>query len=260
MTTPADTPSVPVSSEWLPVPDAATAAGVPVRSLYRWIEKKKLATRADGATTLVQLAAVRAIAERRATMQNAVASAVHVGTPPSFRADTGTAPSGDSGTGTPSGTKPTATTTARPEPSAKTGSNDGELAALVFGRFEDGASPVDVVRDLRLPPDKVRALHREWSDLRSAGNSGTALADRLSAIEARLNELTGAFHEQIPGMDCTLNDVLSRLAILERRISRLPIPSAESFVCPTCRKHGHVQASVACGACRAPLTYEARRQ
>ncbi|WP_275899224.1 hypothetical protein [Pyxidicoccus caerfyrddinensis] len=30
-------PSVP---EWLPVPDAAKAADVPVRSLYRWIERK----------------------------------------------------------------------------------------------------------------------------------------------------------------------------------------------------------------------------
>jgi hypothetical protein len=260
MTTPADTPSIPASSEWLPVPDAATAAGVPVRSLYRWIEKKKLTTRADGTTTLVQLAAVRAVAERRATMQHAVASAVHVCTTPSFRADTGTAPVGDSGTGTPSGTKPTATTTARPEPSAKTGGNDGELAALVFGRFEDGASPVDVVRDLRLPPDKVRALHREWSDLRSAGNSGTALADRLSAIEARLNELSSILNEQVPGLECNLTDAGSRLAALERRVARIPIPSAEQFTCPACRKHGHVLASVTCGSCRAPLTVEARRQ
>lgn len=42
------TDGAPPPSEWLPVADAAAAAAVPLRSLYRWIERKRVPTRQEG--------------------------------------------------------------------------------------------------------------------------------------------------------------------------------------------------------------------
>ncbi len=39
---------------------------------------------------------------------------------------------------------------------------DGEVAALVFGLFEEGKTFSATVRELRLPPDRIRQLHRQW--------------------------------------------------------------------------------------------------
>ena len=55
--------------EWLPVPNAADAAGVPVRSLYRWIKRKRVPTRQQDGVTVVQVADVRAYAARRAALE-----------------------------------------------------------------------------------------------------------------------------------------------------------------------------------------------
>ncbi len=62
----APTEGTPPTPEWLPVPDAATAAGVPVRSLYRWIEKKRVPTRQQDGVTVVQVSDVQAYVARRA--------------------------------------------------------------------------------------------------------------------------------------------------------------------------------------------------
>src|SRR5687767_4800200 len=73
---------------------------------------------------------------------------------------------------------------------AGSGTTDADLAAEVFTRFEEGDTPVDVVREMRLSPDRVRSLHHEWTDLRAmGGGGGPSVAERLAELERRLKEL-----------------------------------------------------------------------
>jgi hypothetical protein len=71
------------------------------------------------------------------------------------------------------GASGTPLTVTRPAPApsgnATPATSDAELAADVFTRFEEGDTPVDVVREMRIPPERVRALHREWTELRAMG-------------------------------------------------------------------------------------------
>lgn len=45
------------------------------------------------------------------------------------------------------------------------GGDDGALASAAFDRFDRGASPVDVVKDLKITPRVARELLAEWADL-----------------------------------------------------------------------------------------------
>jgi muconolactone delta-isomerase len=40
----------------------------------------------------------------------------------------------------------------------------GEIAALAFQAFDDGQDLHQIVTELRIPPEKVRALYREWRE------------------------------------------------------------------------------------------------
>jgi len=224
--------------EWLPVPDAASAAGVPVRSLYRWIEKKRVPTRQERGTTLVDMAAVRAYAARRAALKETGTRAGIVGT----NADTAPAivPVRRDGTGTgtargieetrASGTSPSATRQALSvSGNAGSAATDADLAAEVFTRFEEGDTPVDVVRELRLSPDRVRSLHREWTELRAmGGGGGPSVAERLAELERRLKELMETLPFEMMGVEINANTAIGRLDgridALELRLAGLPVP------------------------------------
>lgn len=222
-----------------------------MRSLYRWIERKKLATKADGTSTLVQVSAVRAIAARRAAAKNAGANAEMHGTPSALRADSDvTAPRGVALTLVSGTTAPIRASPAEP-------ATEGELTAEVFSRFEEGAGPIDVLRELKLLPEKVRALFREWTELKALAGAGPSFGERITAVEERLAQLAGSLGFQVDGLECNVTDAHMRLEILERKLASLPIPSASDFTCPRCRTRGHVAATVTCGGCRSPITFEA---
>lgn len=255
--------------EWQPVPEAAVAAGVPVRSLYRWIEKKRVPTRQERGTTVVDVAAVRSYAARRAALKASGARAgiadtsavtmptmalVRGGDAGSDRAR-GIERTGASGT-PPTVTRPALTTSGNATPAT----SDAELAADVFTRFEEGDTPVDVVRDMRIPPERVRALHREWTDLRAmGGGGGPSIADRLAELEHRLKGLEESISTQMLGADNIALEALERVQALERRLASTPLPSAETFTCPSCRTHGRVAVPVSCGHCRTTFIFESRR-
>jgi hypothetical protein len=137
----------PTDGEWLTVRAAAKAAGVPLRSIYRWIKSGKVRCLKENGTKYVDAAAVRRQAATRATLPAGAAlpdiagKVVGNGALADKAAQNGTA---------------LATET------------DGRIAARVFERFDAGASPIDVVRELELPPERVRALHREWTAMKSA--------------------------------------------------------------------------------------------
>lgn len=237
MTAPTEGEPTP-APEWLPVPDAAAAAGVPVRSLYRWIEKKRVLTRQERGITVVDVAAVRAYAAHRAALKDSGARAGIVGT----NADTvptmalvrgrgagsdrvrGIERTGSSGT-PPTVTRPALTTSGNATPAP----TDADLAAEVFTRFEEGHTPVDVVREMRLPPERVRALHREWTELRAmGGGGGPSIADRLAELESRLKELTETLPFEVMSVEINANTAIgrleSRLEVLERRLAGSSVP------------------------------------
>jgi len=237
MTAPTEGEPTPAPA-WLPVPDAAAAAGVPVRSLYRWIEKKRIPTRQERGTTVVDVATVRAYAARRAALKESGASAGSADTSADTAPTMALVRGGDAGsdrvrgierTGL-SGTPPSATRS----PLAASGNvtpatSDAELAAEVFGRFEDGDTPVDVVREMRLPPDRVRVLHREWTDLRAmGGGGGPSIADRLAELENRLKELMETMPFEVISVEVNANTAIGRLEgrleVLERRLAGSSIP------------------------------------
>ena len=41
---------------------------------------------------------------------------------------------------------------------------DGEIAALAFLAFDESKDLFQIVTELRIPPEKVRALYREWRE------------------------------------------------------------------------------------------------
>jgi hypothetical protein len=55
--------------------------------------------------------------------------------------------------------------------------SDGDISAELFQRFDRGQSLRRIVKDLHQPPDRVRALFREWS---------TPLGDELASWRASL--------------------------------------------------------------------------
>ena len=221
--------------EWLPVPDAASAAGVPVRSLYRWIEKKRVPTRQERGTTLVDVAAVRAYAARRAALKESGARAGIAGT--NAVTAPAIAPVRRDGTARgmeetrASGTSPSATRQG-PTASGNAGSaaTDADLAAEVFTRFEEGDTPVDVVREMRLSPDRVRSLHREWMELRAlGGGGGPSVAERLAELERQLKELMETLPFEMMGVEINANAAIGRL---DGRIDALELRLAGPSVPP----------------------------
>ena len=237
MTAPTEGEPTPAPA-WLLVPDAATAAGVPVRSLYRWIEKKRVPTRQERGTTVVDVAAVRAYAARRAALKESGARAGIADTSAVTAPTPRPVGTGDAGTGTArgiertgvSGTPPNATRPPlAPSGGATPATSDAELAAEVFGRFEEGDPPVDVVREMRIPPERVRALHREWTELRAmGGGGGPSITDRLAELESRLKELTETLPFEVMSVEVNANNAIGRLEgrleVLERRLAGSSVP------------------------------------
>jgi hypothetical protein len=242
---------------------------VPVRSLYRWIEKKRVPTRQERGTTVVDVAAVRAYAARRAALKESGTRAGNVGTNAGNSAGNGATERGGSGTDTTRGMEETRASglplsATRPAPTASgnagPATTDADLASEVFTRFEDGDTPVDVVREMRLPPDRVRALHREWTELRAlGGGGGPSLAERVAALEDQLKGLVESVSGQMFGADAIALDALDRVQALEQRVGAMPLPSAKDFTCPACRAHGLLAATASCGHCRTAITFGPRR-
>jgi hypothetical protein len=224
--------------EWLPVPNAADAAGVPVRSLYRWIEKKRVPTRQQDGVTVVQVSDVQAYVARRAARKKRGTGAGQCDNSASTTSALRPTQGGDAvndrarGIERP-GTSGTPLTVTRPAPApsgnATPAATDAELAAEVFGRFEEGDTPVDIVREMRIPPERVRALHREWTELRAmGGGGGPSITERLAELESRLKELMETLTFDVMSVEINANTAIGRLEgrleVLERRLAGSSVP------------------------------------
>ena len=166
--------------DWQPVSEAAAAARIPVRTVYNWVNAKKLAQRRIDGTAHVDANAVRALA---ATRNGALPPSTHsLLQEQPFHASNGVGigASDDNGgmDGIPDGNDD--------EPPAEVEPLDGELAAKLFDAFAQGRTPIDAVREFKLSPSVVRQAWDDFTELRElAGTTGGAsIEDRKST---RLN-------------------------------------------------------------------------
>lgn len=201
---------------WAPVKDAAAATSVPVRTLFRWVSKGLVPTREADGVALVEIVAVAALASERRSGKGVTAA-------------------------TPASAPPADVSLAPPSPS------DGEVAATVFAEFEKGVSPALVVSRLRLPPQIVRALHRDWLDLRALTVDAPDGARRVAALERDLATLRVEHSALVKAH----TELLARHREIADYVSGLPTPSRQHFKCDQCGGTGFPVALLRCGRCRA---------
>lgn len=125
-----------------------------------------------------------------------------------------------------------------PAPAAPTAS--GEVAAAVFGAFDAGKKPSEVVVLLRQPPDLVRALHESWLELRARDLPVAGAAAKVAVLESRLAVA-----------ETTITKLVAASNANSTMLAGLPMPTAAAFTCGTCGDTGHVAVPVACTGCGA---------
>jgi hypothetical protein len=209
--------AAPQEDDFAPIPQASQETGVPKRTIYRWIDSKKLKTRTVEGKTWVAVSAVRALAATRdAADQPGIAGA----------------PAGIRANGTTSALQP-----------GSPPSLDGDLAAILFGAFEQGETPIAIVQRLRLPPPMVLAAHAQYSQLRTS-TAPTAQQARVEQLELDRQAMVA----ELNGLMSAIGRMSSDLSALASRVEALPVPGRDKFTC-ACGSAGWVVAPVKCGVC-----------
>src|SRR5260370_12597939 len=111
-------------SRWKRIAVAVSESGIKERSLYRLVAQGKVPSKKTDHGTLVDVDAAKALAASKAAARRPSAA------PPATNG--GRQAAADGGT-----------------------TDDGELAARVIARREDGASAIEIVKELRHPPHRV---------------------------------------------------------------------------------------------------------
>jgi hypothetical protein len=202
------------------VPHAAQQFGLPTRTIYRHISSGLLPAKHEGKTKLVELEAVRRLAEARQV-------------PPPPASALPTRPQGG----------------AVAHVAATLG--DGDLAARLFAAFDQGQKPGDLVQTERISPAVALQAWREYEALRDAGGGGQPpLAERVEALEGTIEKLRNRLRE----MTEFLNDfdvmTNARLKALDESVAARIGPAKRSdFRCQGCGSAGFYDAPLRCGCC-----------
>ena len=109
------------------------------------------------------------------------------------------------------------------------GPNGGDIAADVFTLLDDGAHPVDIVKQLRVAPDVVAALQEQWTQMRGGLFMTKDQVFELGCISRRYNPRTAA----------------SAIADLRRYVDLLKQSKQGSSQCRRCRQ----QTACVCEPC-----------
>lgn len=232
----------------VPVAQAAKEAGVPVRTARRWVAEAKVRSATQDGVAVVDPAALCLL---RIGVRATAASGRGLGRG----------------------------TVAEGPPPAPADPVDGNEAAAVLAAFEAGKSTTEAVIELRLSPDKVAALHGAWLAFKGA----TVPVDRAEALEQQIAQLEHRESERAQGdrerdqrdrerdqllaildrrlaaanakTEQALSGVQAQVSELAQHVQRLPLPSAEQFVCGNCRVQGMVVTTVECSSCHHPQTW-----
>jgi hypothetical protein len=201
-----------VSPDWVTVAEAVGQTGARERTLYRAVKNGRLPSQiAESGVTLVDLAAARALAAA-ATL------------PP----------------------KPAIPMVAAAQSPVAGGGRqraelDGDLAARLFERMQEGARPVDLVQEFRVSPEKVRALAREFRALKaeeerapssaSVADKWQQLSDRLDAVSIRqgsieqFGEYVEGINARVTAVEAQVEEIFGSLRMLTGRFLNLAAQS-----------------------------------
>lgn len=224
----------------LTVAAAAQAAGVPERSLFRAVEQGKVPSSKRDGVTVVDPADVEAWSARRAVAQGAAGSATPAaGTPqnaPTAAAMAGSLQAAHAAlaVGSGRGIRPFL---------------DGELTALLIGRFKRGENPVDVAEALRLPIPIVMEGHDHYTRAKAAAAPSPQQA-KLEELQMELDVVKA----DINGLVTAITSLQNGVAGLATRIANMPTPERGDFVCE-CGNTGWVAVHLQCTVCKKNKTW-----
>jgi hypothetical protein len=109
---------------------------------------------------------------------------------------------------------------------------------------------VDVVRDLKVPPEQVASFYRDWQSMKDSHSKKTTLESRVEALERTLALQASNLENFTWGG--TLANVVEGL---RARLSEIPIPPPDQHVCPRCQKSGPPVATTKCIYCNSPMDW-----
>lgn len=145
--------------DWSTVTDAAHATGVPERTVWNWVNSKRVPSKKTNEGTIVSIEAVKVAQRHRKG--------------------------------------PTAGTDASSRPASSeagsTRARNGAVVARVFDLLEAGHRPVDIVRSEQLTPEVVDEAIRNWRRLSGDQGGLNELQNRLFSLQEGLAELRARF-------------------------------------------------------------------
>ena len=132
--------------------------------------------------------------------------------------------------------------------SGRVAGEDGAVASRLFGLFEAGVAPAEVVQQECLPPRLVLETFRAFTALKEMGNASgrPSLEARVAALETRLEDWTRGTGEDLAGVSYLANQLLPRVEKLEHHVADLPVPPVSKYVCPDCGSTRHVGIALTC--------------
>ena len=157
-------------NKWVPIAQAATETGLPVRTIYNWVRSGSITSRKEDGTTSVLVTEVHEKARERELAAPKPALL----------------PAASAGTQLPASAAGTATTRCLEVlPQEARSALPIEVLAYLIRLFEQGVPLQSIVEELRLPPLLVIEGRRQYDLLVNASGQPNLL-ERVSAMEERI--------------------------------------------------------------------------
>lgn len=231
---------MPQDSDWKTVAEAAAAHDVPLRTAYNWVKNGRVESKTSGGATLVLATQFQDLAAQRISAQKpALPGKV-----------AGVAAGNDAGNGTPG-------KAAGPR-GAALAPLDGAQAALLFGAFDQGETPTDLVQRLQIAPTEALAAWRQWQELKAAATARPAVEARLVELEETVAALANQLVEftnsgRVAGEVYVVRRGLDEL---RRQLQALPLAGLGQAACG-CGHRGRLAVAVRCAACGGDAWFDA---
>lgn len=231
---------MPEDNDWKTVADAAAAHNVPLRTAYNWVNSGRVESKTSGGATLVLVAQFQTLAAQRITApMPALPGRV-----------AGVAAGNDAGNGATG--KPAAPRAVAAPPL------DGAQAAVLFGAFDQGETPTDLVQRLQIAPAEALAAWRQWQELKAAATARPTVEARLVDLEQTVAGLATQLAEYTNSGRLAGEVYVARRGLdeLRRQLQALPLAGLGQATCG-CGHRGRLAVAVRCGACGGEAWFDA---